>query len=110
MATGTLNLITPIVLTYGNNTFVAVASTDTGNRVMTSPDAVAVLPAVSIAANPSGSITAGTSVTFTATPPTAAPRQVINGKKAAPTLAPTAPPTWALRELILPTAISSPAS
>ncbi|MCB9329947.1 MAG: choice-of-anchor D domain-containing protein [Lewinellaceae bacterium] len=51
-------------VTYGNGLFVAVAY-DGINRVMTNPGA---LPAVSIAANPGNSISAGTSVTFTATP------------------------------------------
>ncbi|MCB9341330.1 MAG: HYR domain-containing protein [Lewinellaceae bacterium] len=52
-------------VTYGNGLFVAVASSGTGNRVMTGSG---LTPSVAIAADPSGAITAGTSVTFTATP------------------------------------------
>ena len=51
---------------YGNGVFVAVAYSGIGNRVMTSSGLLT--PSVTIAANPNNSITAGTSVAFTATP------------------------------------------
>ncbi len=55
-------------VTFGNGVFVAVSNDGVGtSRVMTSSQPL-VTPSVSIAANPSNSITTGTTVTFTASP------------------------------------------